>query len=81
MLGIGLSVALDPYLNLAFLAPIFIILLGLSFIASVFLVVSAWTKSDRWSAWGRVHTTLLALASLIFMGWLYYWNLLGLWQF
>ncbi len=81
MLLVGLSVALDPYLNLAFLAPIFVILLVLVLIVSIILVVSAWTKPARWRMGGQVHATLLMLASLIFMGWLYYWNLLGLWQF
>ncbi len=45
--------------------------------------VVAWTgKGDPegrpyWSVWGRVHYTLVALAALVYMVWLYCWNLLG----
>jgi len=40
------------------------------------LTVLAW-KDGFWSFWGRLHYTLLTIASLTFTGWLAGWNLLG----
>ncbi len=89
MFIISVTTLIQPLPNLSFLAPLLVIALLLAFIISVVLTFLAWRggriartcENSRGSSWQSIHYTLVSLASLTFMVWLYYWNLLGLWQF
>jgi CubicO group peptidase (beta-lactamase class C family) len=45
-------------------------------LATPVFAVLAW-KESYWSVWGRIHYTALAAATLAFIWWLNYWNLVG----
>jgi len=44
--------------------------------ATALFSVRAWTRK-YWSLAGRIHYSLVTVAGLTLLGWLYYWNLLG----
>jgi hypothetical protein len=46
------------------------------FAAAALFSVRAW-KRKYWSLAGRIHYSLVTVAGLSLLGWLYYWNLLG----
>lgn len=46
------------------------------FAATAWFSVRAWTRK-YWSLAGRLHYSLVTVAGLTLLGWLYYWNLLG----
>ena len=46
------------------------------FAATAWFSVRAWRRK-YWSLAGRIHYSLVAVAGLALLGWLYYWNLLG----
>jgi hypothetical protein len=90
MFIVSLTTLIQPLPNLSFLAPLLVLALILAFAFGVILAVLAWTNGRGTLAQARngsdsigkaLYYTLVSLASLMFMGWLYYWNLLGLWQF
>ncbi len=60
--------------RLVFTLPYIVIFLT---IITLIMVVLAW-KNKYWSAWGRVHYSLVALGLLYFTWFAWYWNLMGL---
>jgi CubicO group peptidase (beta-lactamase class C family) len=80
MLGIGVTVLIDAWPDLAFLAPLFIVALLATLLAAVILTPMMWI-GRYWNLTHRIHYTLVTLASCVFAGWLNYWNLLRLWRF
>jgi len=79
----GMFSALSDYMELIFGVPpqlkillILPILSALLMIGALFFVYVAW-KNKYWTVCGRVHYTLVVLASLVFLWFLAYWNLLG----
>lgn len=68
--GISLS------LSLSLVMPILLVGLTLALLISAILV---W-KNKYWTAFKRVHYTLVALSAVVMTLFFYYWNLLG-WQF
>jgi len=79
----GMFSAVSDYMELIFGVPphlkvllILPILSGLLTIGALFFAYVGW-KNKYWSACGRVHYTLVVLASLVFLWFLAYWNLLG----
>jgi CubicO group peptidase (beta-lactamase class C family) len=79
----GMFSALSDYMELIFGVPsqlkILLILPILSIlltIGALFFAYVAW-KNKYWTVCGRVHYTLVVLASLVFLWFLAYWNLLG----
>lgn len=46
------------------------------FIVAAWFSLRAWQRK-YWSLAGRIHYSLVAVAGLTLLGWLYYWNLLG----
>jgi CubicO group peptidase (beta-lactamase class C family) len=91
MFIISLTTFIQPLPNLSFLAPLLVIALVLALGLSLVLAFFAWrggsandVREDNGGShyvWQSIHYTLVSLAALAFMVWLYYWNLLGLWQF
>jgi hypothetical protein len=78
--GVG-YVFVDPE-EIAFgVTPLFKTLLVLAQVCAVLAALTviacliAW-KNGYWRLSGRVHYTLVALAGVGFIAWLYYWNLL-----
>lgn len=68
-----LAFGMSPLAFVMQVALLFGSILGL---ATPVFAVLAW-KEGYWSAWGRIHYTALAVATLAFIWWLNYWNLLG----
>jgi len=79
MFIICVTVLLKALPDLAFLAPMFVLMLLAPLSLAFSIVALAW-KEGYWSVARRVHYTLVALAQLTFAGWLNAWNLLRLWQ-
>jgi hypothetical protein len=80
---IGMFSALSDYMELIFGVPPFLkvllilpILSAVLTIGAIFFVYVGW-KNKYWTTCGRLHYTLVVLASLAFLGFLAYWNLLG----
>jgi CubicO group peptidase (beta-lactamase class C family) len=80
---IGMLSVLSNYLELIFGVPLLLrillilpILSALLTIGALFFAYVAW-KNKYWTVCGRVHYTLVVLASLAFLWFLAYWNLLG----
>jgi len=80
---IGMFSAVSNYMELIFGVPPFLkillilpILSALLTICALFFVYVGW-KNKYWTVCGRVHYTLVALASLVFLWFLAYWKLLG----
>lgn len=82
VLGLGVLVATDPVRLITGTPPALLALLALPVLAgiatfgTVVFCVLAW-RDGYWGLLGRVHYTLVALACLVFLGVLRYWNLLG----
>jgi len=68
-----LMFGVPPLLKIVLVLPIISALLT---IGALFFTYVAW-KNKYWSVCGRVHYTLVALASLAFLWFLIYWKLLG----
>jgi len=64
---------IPPLLPFALVLPLIAII---PTIGSIYFTVLAW-KNSYWSMLGRVHYTLVTLASLVFIWFLNYWNLFG----
>jgi CubicO group peptidase (beta-lactamase class C family) len=62
-----------PQLKILLILPILAVLLT---IGALFFAYVGW-KNKYWTVCGRVHYTLVVLASLVFLWFLAYWNLLG----
>jgi CubicO group peptidase (beta-lactamase class C family) len=62
-----------PFLKILLILPILSVLLT---IGALFFVYVGW-KNKYWTICGRMHYTLVVLASLVFLWFLAYWNLLG----
>ncbi len=60
-------------LRLALALPLLSLPLALALIAGAVMAVG----KRYWNAWGRVHFAVFALAAIVFMLQLHYWNLLG----
>jgi len=80
---IGMFSTVSDYMELIFGVPpllkillILPILSALLTIGALFFVYVGW-KNKYWTVCGRVHYTLVVLASLFFLWFLAYWNLLG----
>ncbi len=80
---IGMFSAVSNYMDLIFGVPPFLkillilpILAALLTIGALFFVYVGW-KNKYWNVCGRVHYTLVVLASMFFLWFLAYWNLLG----
>jgi hypothetical protein len=80
---LGMISALSDYMELMFGVPsqlkillILPILSALLTIGALFFAYVGW-KNKYWTVCGRVHYTLVVLASLVFLWFLAYWNLLG----
>lgn len=80
---IGMFSVVSNYMELIFGVPPFLkillilpILSALLTIFALFFVYIGW-KNKYWTICGRLHYTLVVLASLAFLGFLAYWNLLG----
>jgi len=80
MLAVGVTVLIDAWPDLAFLAPMFILALLVTLFIAVILVTMLWA-GRYWNLTRRVYYTLVVLASCMFTAWLNYWNLLRLWRF
>jgi CubicO group peptidase (beta-lactamase class C family) len=80
---IGMLSVVSNYLELVFGVPLLFkillvlpILSALLTICALFFTYVAW-KNKYWTVCGRLHYTLVVLASLAFLWFLAYWNLLG----
>ncbi|NIM57383.1 MAG: serine hydrolase [Candidatus Aminicenantes bacterium] len=80
---IGMFSAVSNYMDLIFGVTPFVkillilpILSALLTIGALFFVYVGW-RNKYWNICGRVHYTLVALASLVFLWFLAYWKLLG----
>jgi CubicO group peptidase (beta-lactamase class C family) len=62
-----------PFLKIVLAIPLLAVLLTLS---TLFFTILAWVKK-YWTPCERIHYTLVTLASLAFIWFLHYWNLLG----
>jgi hypothetical protein len=62
-----------PFLKILLAIPLLAVLLTF---ATLFFTILAWVKK-YWNPCERIHYTLVALASLAFIWFLNYWNLLG----
>lgn len=80
MFSIGVTVLIDALPDLSFLAPLFVLALLIPLALALIIVILAW-RGGYWSVARRIHYTLIALAGLVFAGWLNWWNLLRLWEF
>ena len=80
MFVIGLSVIVWIVPNLTFLAPFLLLVWVLALCGAIITTILAW-KGHFWSLSVRWQYTLMTVAGLVFAGWLYYWNLLGVWRF
>lgn len=80
MLGIGVTVLIDAWPDLSFLAPLFILALLGTLCVAIILITIMWINR-YWNVTRRIHYTLVVLAGCVFAGWLNYWNLLRLWRF
>ncbi|WP_245648129.1 serine hydrolase domain-containing protein [Paenibacillus borealis] len=67
---------ISPLLTLSLVMPVILVGLTLALLVSAILV---W-KKKYWTAFKRVHYTLVALSAVAMTLFFYYWNLLG-WQF
>ncbi|WP_440832294.1 serine hydrolase domain-containing protein [Paenibacillus sp. 22594] len=67
---------ISPWLSLSLVMPVLFVGLTVSLLVSAILV---W-KNKYWSAFKRVHYTLVTLSAVAITLFFYYWNLLG-WQF
>ncbi|WP_235441602.1 serine hydrolase [Paenibacillus sp. IHB B 3415] len=68
--------SISPLLSVSLVMPIIMAGLTLAMLVSAILV---W-KNKYWTAFKRVHYTLVTLSAVVLMIFFYYWNLLG-WQF
>jgi hypothetical protein len=80
---IGMFSVVSDYMELIFGIPPFLkillilpILSALLTIIALFFAYVGW-KNKFWTVCGRLHYTLVVLASLVFLGFLAYWKLLG----
>jgi len=80
---IGMFLTVSDYMELIFGVPPFLKILLILPMLSVLLTIGAlffvyvgW-KNKYWTICGRAHYTLVVLASLVFLWFLAYWNLLG----
>lgn len=73
MLGPDIAYGVPPAMRLLMFVPLLVAALT---VGLVIFSVLAWVRR-YWGAAGRVYYTLLTLATLTFVWWLSYWNLLG----
>ncbi len=85
MFIISLTTLVPALPSLAFFAPLLVGGVFLALAASLVFTGLIWRgkalNRATSSLWAKLHYTLFPLAMLVFLWWLDYWNLLGLWQF
>jgi hypothetical protein len=71
-----MSGAAEDGIRLALTFPVLALLPGLAVVAGAVLAF----RRRLWGPWGRAYFAVFAVAVVVFLGQLHYWNLLG-WRF
>jgi hypothetical protein len=79
--GAGAAIALKNPMALSGFIPalansLALLVVAVLTIGAVVFSILVW-RDSRWTTWGRLHYTALALASVASSWWLCYWKLLG----
>lgn len=83
VLGFGMEILINPRVMTTGAVPLLFkisllppVISGIITIIIIPYVIRAWKNKD-WTFNSRMYYSLVVITSLIFIGWMYYWNLLG----